>query len=1018
MGPHEQQGPSSGDDADLEATAPSGVEDVSPEPDQEEVLQSGTKAGRYMVLDRVGSGGMGVVYAAFDAELDRKVALKVLHARAKPGTNTDGYKRLMREAQAMGKLSHPNVITVYDVGTFEGRVFIAMEFIDGPTLRGWLAQNPREWTEIVDVFVKAGRGLAAAHAAGLVHRDFKPDNVLIGRDGRVLVMDFGLARQAADKITDAQSPRAPDDSTRDSTRDPARDSARADVVLTRTGAVVGTPAYMAPEQHEGSAADPLVDQFGFCVALYEALYGQRPFAGTSVATLAMNVLEGKVRAPPRHTRVPSWLHAVVMRGLSVDPLDRYPSMDALLAELQRDPPQNRRPWLGVAVAVAMLVAVAGVGLATRPPPSDPCEDDDAHLVEGWGSAQRERLREAFSTTSLPYADTSGQTTVRLLDAWTVRWSQHWLDVCHTELPEPSAAPEALPGIRCLDVQRRDLDALVVRLLEADAATVTSAVSAASALPDPSRCKHPELELSLSDRSPPESLDARQRLETLRSTMAQARALLHTGAAAEAARIAEPLRKSVAALADPGLEAEASLVLALALDRQDEPGRAERSLRPVVLQAASGRRPALEAEAWVEMTRVVGERLEQYDEGHRAGLAAETAIVRAHEPPGMRARLATWRASIELDQGRFDEAREHLERALELLREHEDDPASALALALAWQSLGSALHGLGRFDEAQPAFEKALALHEQTLGAQHPWVGATLARMGGTMLGAGLSLQAEATLLRARWLLDPTRATDEPQGAPPPDTSRWQRRELAAVLDRQGLLARQQEELDRAEALHRHALALLEDTVGQGHRDLGYPLVNLGVALAEQERPLDAIAHLRRAYEIWTDELDPEHPDVGIVALDLANVLWTLSDPAKARQHYAEALAIWEEVLPEDHPMLAYALTGLGRCDLALGAHAAAIESLERAYELRAREGIDDLDEAETSLVLARALWATGEDPSRARGLAMRARELVGAVEPSDEAGWLRLLSGQEIPRLTDQLGPASLGATNHDTRGR
>src|SRR5690606_23003875 len=178
----------------------------------------------------------------------------------------------------------------------------------------------------------------AAHAAALVHRDFKPDNVLIGRDGRVLVMDFGLARQAFGSRSSASTGVG---------ESPPSGLARVDgvqeLVLTRTGALVGTPAYMAPEQHKGTGADPLVDQFSFCVALYEALYGQRPFAGNSVASLALNVLEGHVRSPPKGHGVPAWLRAVVMRGLSVDPLDRYPSMDALLAELQRDPPENRRP---------------------------------------------------------------------------------------------------------------------------------------------------------------------------------------------------------------------------------------------------------------------------------------------------------------------------------------------------------------------------------------------------------------------------------------------------------------------------------------------------------------------------------------------------------------------------------------------------------------------------------------------------------------------------------------------------
>jgi tetratricopeptide (TPR) repeat protein len=390
-------------------------------------------------------------------------------------------------------------------------------------------------------------------------------------------------------------------------------------------------------------------------------------------------------------------------------------------------------------------------------------------------------------------------------------------------------------------------------------------------------------------------------------------------------------------------------------------------------------------------------------------------VRAPRAAALGPRLVVREAAVELDQGRYDDARERLEQAIERLRAR--DPVPELLLADASLDLGTALDGLGRFEEALPAYEQALRLHEQLLGAQHPRVGATLSRLGGAMLGAGLLMQAEATFVRARWLLDPTHVADDPEATLPADMPRWQRRELAAVLDRAGLLARDQEDLVAAEALHRRALTLLEAALEPRHRDLGYPLVNLGVSLTEQDRPLDALAHLRRAHELWSAELDPQHPDLGLVNLDLANALLALREHAKARQHYADALAIWQEVLSEDHPLLAYALTGLGRCDLALGARAAALESLQRAYELRDHEDGDRLDLAETSLVLARALWATGTDPTRARALAVRARDLAGAVEPVDDAGMQRVLAGEEYPRFTDQLVPAGLGATNRHTHG-
>ncbi|MCA9655231.1 MAG: tetratricopeptide repeat protein [Myxococcales bacterium] len=989
-------------DVDLEATAPSGVEDVAPEPEAEDLPAVGAKIGRYTVLDRVGAGGMGVVYAAFDPELDRKVALKVLHQRG-GNAGSDGRERLLREAKAMARLSHPNVITVHDVGTFHDRVFIAMEFIDGPTLRGWLRQGSHEWTEIVEVFVKAGRGLAAAHAAGLIHRDFKPDNVLIGRGGRVLVMDFGLARQASSSLSEAQPTKTP------------RSIDMSNLVLTRTGMLVGTPAYMAPEQHRGAKTTPLMDQFSFCVALYEALYSERPFAGNSVASLAINVLEGEVRSAPKGTRVPSWLRAVVLRGLSRDPQDRFPSMDALLAELQRDPPESRRPWVSATIALAVVALAGGAYVATLSPDLDPCEASYLGLDEQWGASQRDAVRDAFSATGLPFADTSGQSTVRRIDAWSERWSQQWMELCHAAAPEPSSDTSEVPSLRCLDVLRHDLRALVDQLAEADEGTVEGAVAAASALPDPALCADVDLLLAISDRMPPESSDSRDRLEHLRRAVARARVQLHTGAPAEAARIAEPLLDLAKTLQDPGLEAEAGLVLARALDLQDEPGLAERRLRQVVVQAASGRRPRLEAEAWIELTKVVGERMGKHDEGHRLALAAEASIVRADDP-GLRARLSMARADLEIEQGRYDEAREHLEELLEVPPDPNRVPE--LVLAEAWQDLGVALDGLGRFTEAGEDYERTLAIREQVLGAQHPQVGAILARLGGAMLGSDRLLQADATFVRARWLLDPLHITDDEQSLPPPTMSAWQRRELATVLDRQGLLMRAQEELETAEQLHRQALAILEDTLGSSHRDLGYPLTNLGLVLTEQGRPVDGLTQLRRAREILRAELDEHHPDLATVSVDLANALWSLGDYVEARELYSEALAIWEEALPEDHPLLGYALTGIGRCDVQLRTPDAAIEPLERALELRSQDGEERLNVAETKLVLARALWASGGDLGRALELATSARDLAGAVEPSDDEGFQRLLGGADVPRLTDLLVPAGLGATNRNTRGR
>jgi serine/threonine-protein kinase len=308
-------------------------------------LPRGARVGRYVIVECIGAGAMGVVYAARDPDLGRRVALKVLRPDGAGGEASRGAReRLLREAQAMAQLSHPNVITIYDVGTFENRVFLAMELVEGGTLGDWLRASARSWRDVVDVFRRAGYGLQAAHAAGLVHRDFKPDNVLVGADGRVQVTDFGLARSAGEALSDKSG---------------REDAPDLPVTMTRTGALVGTPAYMAPEQLAREVADCRSDVFSFCVAFYEALHGERPFWGANLEELARAIERGNVRAAPAGARVPAWLRRVVVRGLRASPAQRYGAMRDLLDALDAGLSRTRRSVYGAALAGAV---VAGAGL--------------------------------------------------------------------------------------------------------------------------------------------------------------------------------------------------------------------------------------------------------------------------------------------------------------------------------------------------------------------------------------------------------------------------------------------------------------------------------------------------------------------------------------------------------------------------------------------------------------------------------------------------------------------------------
>ena len=331
-------------------------------------VRAAHRVGRYLILRQIGAGGMGVVFAAYDEELDRKVAVKLL--RQAGDARSDLRTRILREAQAMARLSHPNVVQIYEVGevaSVAGQVFIAMEFIEGTTLSDW--QRARSWEEVLPVYLQAGQGLGAAHESGLIHRDFKPDNVLVGKDGRPRVADFGLARTKNSEPVAAAAAQAPA-----VLADPGSEMRSGSLLvtpLTQAGAILGTPAYMSPEQYRSEPTDSRCDQFSFCAALYEALYKTLPFAGHTLSELRQNVLAGKVRPPPPKTTVPPRVYAALRRGLQTDPAQRFASMGEMLNALsfdpQRDPaaaPKSRRRLLRVMV-ILMLVVLGALFPAAR-----------------------------------------------------------------------------------------------------------------------------------------------------------------------------------------------------------------------------------------------------------------------------------------------------------------------------------------------------------------------------------------------------------------------------------------------------------------------------------------------------------------------------------------------------------------------------------------------------------------------------------------------------------------------------
>ncbi|MGQ0505834.1 MAG: serine/threonine-protein kinase, partial [Myxococcaceae bacterium] len=430
-------------------------------------LPRGSTVDRYLILEELGVGGMGVVYAAFDPQLDRKIALKLL--RADLSANAERRIRLLGEAQALARVSNPHVVTVYEAKAIGDQVFVTMELIEGRTLGQWLRAEQRPWREVLDVFLKAGEGLRAAHEGGVVHRDFKPDNVLLGQEGRVFVTDFGLARRFdANVAVDAGLVEG----------------------LTRSGEALGTPAYMAPEQWAGEETTAASDQFSFCVALHEGLYGERPFAGSRTTQLREAVARGELKPVRKDSHVPAWLRRVLLQGLAVSPSKRHPSMGALLQALRHDPLKVWRKPIAVFTAASLIAIgiVIGATRSTQPP----CQGAEQRLAGIWDAERKQQVTNALRSSSSTAAEGAARGVERALNAYAAQWVTQHQDACEATRVRGDQS-EAMLDLRmnCLAHRARDLQALTELFVRRRGEEVELAVQAAYSLPPLKECAETE-----------------------------------------------------------------------------------------------------------------------------------------------------------------------------------------------------------------------------------------------------------------------------------------------------------------------------------------------------------------------------------------------------------------------------------------------------------------------------------------------------------------------------------------------
>ncbi|MCB9704839.1 MAG: serine/threonine protein kinase [Myxococcales bacterium] len=863
---------------------------------KEQLLSPGARVGRFLILRHLGEGGMGLIFAARDEELDREVALKILRTREREGAL--GRKRMLREAKSLARLSHPNIVTIYEVGEFEGHVFIAMKLIEGRTLRGWLNIQRRAWRTIVAVFVAAARGLAAAHKAGIIHRDFKPTNVLVDRDGGVTVLDFGIAI-------------APD--------------RREAGPLTLAGTIAGTPAYMSPEQLAGAPVDARTDQYAFCTALYEALVGERPSKGSTIEDRLRDLITLPPPVFPKGAKEPKWLQRAVLRGLAQDPDQRFPSMDALIDALDRDP--RRGLWRGLmAGGAALALGAGGYGLAYQQAAPDPiCEVGARELGDAWDDARRARVADALGRSEVAFADDTLARLTPLLDEFQRGWIVEREAACQANLR--GDLPTDLYGrqLDCLRRRRLSFVALTERLASADAAAVEGAVQAALELPAPSTCA--DITALTAAIAPPADPAVADEVAALRERLEGARAALALHHLGEGLEVVSALAPRADELGYLPLQAEVEALRGRLLAARGEHAAAEAALARAIWRADEARDDETLAAAMAALIRELGndgrpEEALRWQPHARALLGRLGGV----SPEG--AALGRELGWIHFQRGDAAEARRWLDEALALAERHRlpDDP-----LVLSIDTCLAALLALeGDLAGSLAITGRVLKHREETLGPRHPDVAATLAVIAGAHRRGGDDKSALPFAVRALEIQEAALGPEDP-------------------------------------ALVPYVISVAEIRTRLGQEAAARPLLERAVTLEEARR-------------------GPDHPIVGDRLQALASLLVDLGDRPAARRAAERALAIREAALGRGAIPVAESLLLVARLDLADERQKPAIRGAERGLTIvSAHFDPPRLLQAQLQHVLADALRESRGGRKRANELATAALAGYRAIDADAHA---------------------------------
>jgi tetratricopeptide (TPR) repeat protein/predicted Ser/Thr protein kinase len=945
--------------ARLEISAPETTRASEPRLDDE--LRRGETVGRFLVLGRIGAGGMGVVYAAYDPELDRRVALKLLRGGG------DG-ARLLREAQAAARLSHPNVVSVFDIGMYEDRVYLAMEYVEGVTLAEWL-RGDRRWEDVVDMFVQAGRGIAAAHEARLIHRDFKPDNVLVGRDGRARVVDFGLARAADSEAT--PSPASVSDADLDETQPASRGIS---TPLTRTGALLGTPRYMAPEQFAGGEIVAATDQFAFCVALYAALFRTPPFRGERISEIASVVLAGEI-TPPAVTSGPTGLRRAIVRGLAVDPARRHPSMAALLRELERARSVRRRRVVAALAAVSIVVVATGAAaltIATRDDTASPsCAAAGEQFARAWDPIRAKRMAAAFRATGALFANDASDRVTTQLDRYGADWTAMYTEACKAthELGKQSAHVLDL-RMMCLDRRRASVQALVDVFVEADAGVVQRSIDAVAALDPIVRCGDVE---ALSQAVPPPADPlTRQRVDAIATSLAEADAQLRAGHYPRGLDLARRTVTAATVVGYAAIEGEAHLKVALLADAAGELKMAEDALDLARRAAALARDDDLAARVWIRMIRVIGYSGGRLRDVEMLIKVADAAVLRAGGASSLQAEYQHILGSLAMTEGDPARARGHFEAALRLRNQTPSTEGPRIATLL--NNIGNTHTRQRSYDKARPFVLQALELRTQLLGPHHPEIAESHNNIGALELMSGDLGAAEARMTSALEIWRSALGPEHP--------------DVANALVNLGMILRRRGKVAEAIGHHERALAILRKAVGPRHHKVASTLSHLADDHSAGKDHARAVAAYREAIEIQIETHGAAK--IGEIRGRLAESLLALGDRPAAIVELASWLDVTEKRVGRDHADLVWPLAMLGGVALDANDRGRAVTLLERALAL-APKSTDVEAVATVKFNLGRALWSG--DRRRARLLVDAARSefatsATGADRVAEVDAWL------------------------------